>query len=68
MTVCRRPMVLLVAELSFRYEDGSADYTRKVVNRAAKSFEALKSLSLWVAPDSQTKTAFVYGFNPASCK
>ncbi|WP_339805514.1 hypothetical protein [uncultured Marinobacter sp.] len=58
----------LVAELSFRYEDGSADYTRKVVNRAAKSFEALKSLSPWVAPDSQTKTAFVYGFNPAFCK
>ncbi|PFG08816.1 hypothetical protein ATI45_1144 [Marinobacter sp. LV10MA510-1] len=57
----------LIGELSFRYEDGSADYTRKVVSRAIRSFEALKSLSSWVSPDSQTKTAFVYGFNPAFC-
>ncbi|SIN80981.1 hypothetical protein [Salinivibrio sp. ES.052] len=58
----------LVAELSFRYEDGSADYTRKVVNRATKSFEVLKSLLPWVSSDSQTKTAFVYGFNPEFCQ
>lgn len=58
----------LVAELSFRYKDGSADYTRKVVNRAIKSFDVLKSLSPWVSPDSQSKTAFVYGFDSAFCQ
>ncbi|WBA07794.1 hypothetical protein [Salinivibrio kushneri] len=58
----------LVAELSFRYKDGSAGYTRKVVNRAIKAFDVLKSLSPWVSPGSQTKTAFVYGFDPSFCQ
>lgn len=58
----------LVAEISFKYEDGSADYTRKVVNRAKASFEALKGLSGWVDSDSKTKTTFVYEYIPTFCQ
>lgn len=58
----------LVAEISFKYEDVSADYTRKVVNRAKASFEALKSLSGWVDSDAKTKTTFVYEYIPTFCQ
>ena len=62
------PQVPLVAELSFKYADSSADYTRKVVNRAKTAFEALQGLSNWTAPDSQTKTAFVYAYSANFCQ
>lgn len=60
--------VPVVAELSFKYEDASADYTRKVVNRARTVFEALQSLSGWVEPDSITKTAYIYAHDAAFCQ
>lgn len=56
-----------VAELSYKYEDDSADYTRKVVNRALTSFTALESLTTWVDANSQTKTEFVYGYQASFC-
>ena len=57
-----------VAEISFKYEDPSADYTRKVVNRARQAFDALRGLSDWVEPDGQTKTAFVYQYDSTFCQ
>lgn len=57
-----------VAEISFKYEDPSADYTRKVVNRARRAFDALRGLSDWVAPDGQTKTRFVYQYDSQFCQ
>ena len=57
-----------VAEISFKYEDPSADYTRKVVNRARRAFDALRGLSDWVEPDGQTKTRFVYQYDNSFCQ
>ncbi|MES1940264.1 hypothetical protein T5B8_08479 [Salinisphaera sp. T5B8] len=57
-----------VAEISFKYEDPSADYTRKVVNRARQAFDALRGLSDWVKPDGQTKTRFVYQYDRTFCQ
>ncbi|EKF74751.1 hypothetical protein A11A3_07003 [Alcanivorax hongdengensis A-11-3] len=57
-----------VAEISFKYEDPSADYTRKVVNRARQAFDALRGLSSWVEPDGQTKTRFVYQYDSSFCQ
>ena len=57
-----------VAEVSFKYEDPNANYTNKVVQRAAISFSALKSLSNYNAPSTtQTKTQFVYQYQPNFC-
>ncbi|MDQ6954246.1 MAG: hypothetical protein Q9M20_02250 [Mariprofundaceae bacterium] len=58
----------LVAEISFKYADKSASYTNKVVNRAQKSFVALRGLSAWIDPNSQTKTAFLYSRFPGFCQ
>jgi hypothetical protein len=58
----------LVAEISFKYEDGSADYTQKVVHRAKTAFHALQGLTDWVNPASRTKTRFVYEYDPAFCQ
>ncbi|WOA31947.1 hypothetical protein [Alloalcanivorax xenomutans] len=58
----------VVAELSFKYEDPSADYTRKVVNRARQAFDALRGLEQWVEADGQTKTGFVYQYDSAFCQ
>ncbi|HEY8939941.1 MAG TPA: hypothetical protein VIM59_07130 [Cellvibrio sp.] len=57
----------VVVEVSFKYEDASADYTKAVVNRAKQSFEAIQSLSNWNSTSSVTKTQFVYQYNPAFC-
>ena len=57
-----------VVEVSFKYADPNANYTYKVVQRAAISFSALKSLSNYNAPSStQTKTQFVYQYQPNFC-
>ncbi|BAP39036.1 hypothetical protein AS4_40960 [Acinetobacter guillouiae] len=57
-----------VVEVSFKYQDPNANYTNKVVQRAAISFSALKSLSNYNAPSStQTKTQFVYQYQPNFC-
>jgi len=57
----------VVAEVSFKYEDNAADYTKKVVNRAKQAFIALQSLSGWTDPTSKTKTRFVYDYDPSFC-
>ena len=57
----------VVAEVSFKYEDSSADYSRNVVNRAKVAFEALQSLTNWTDPDAKTKTQFVYDFDAGFC-
>jgi hypothetical protein len=56
-----------VAELSFKYKDNAADYSRKVVNRALASFLALEDLTTWVDTLSQTKTQFVYNHQSSFC-
>lgn len=58
----------IIAELSFRYEDPSADYSRKVVNRAKTAFDALQHLSGWPASRQIGKTRFVYASDPAFCQ
>ena len=57
----------LVVEVSFKYEDSSADYSKNVVNRAKTSFEALQELTDWTDPNSKTKTKFVYEYDPDFC-
>ena len=57
----------VAVEASFRYADSAANYTKKVVNRAEQSFYALQGLSSWVSLNAQTKTQFVYGYNPGFC-
>ncbi len=58
----------VAVEVSFKYEDPAANYTNKVVQRAAISFSALKSLSNYNAPSStQTKTQFVYQYQLNFC-
>lgn len=57
----------VVVEVSFKYADSSADYTKKVVNRAKQSFDALRTLTGWTDPNSQTKTAWVYSADPTFC-
>lgn len=58
----------VVAEVSFKYADSSADYSKSVVNRAANSFAALKELSTWNSPSSLTKTQYAYQYNPQFCQ
>lgn len=57
----------IIAELSFKYKDVNAEYTRKVVNRAKKSFDSLRALTTWVSPNSQTKTGWIFASNPSFC-
>lgn len=57
----------VIAELSFKYKDANIGYTRKVVNRAKKSFDALRTLTTWVSPNSQTKTGWIFASNPSFC-
>jgi hypothetical protein len=57
----------IVAELSFRYKDSSADYTKKVVNRAKLAFDALRSMS-WYDPAALGKTSFVYQYEHGFCQ
>lgn len=56
-----------IVEVSFKYEDSSADYTKAVVNRAKTTFEALQGLTAWNSTSSTTKTEFVYSYNPGFC-
>ncbi|WP_039913613.1 hypothetical protein [Cellvibrio mixtus] len=57
----------VVVEVSFKYEDPSADYTKAVVNRAKQSFDAIQTLSSWNSTSSVTKTQFIYQYNPTFC-
>lgn len=57
----------VVVEVSFKYEDASADYTKAVVNRAKQAFDAIQTLSSWNSTSSVTKTQFVYQYNPGFC-
>lgn len=56
-----------IVEVSFKYEDISADYTKAVVNRAEQAFAAMKELTSWNSTSSTTKTQWVYGYNPNFC-
>lgn len=57
----------VVAEVSFKYEDIDADYSKKVVNRAQEAFYALQGMTAWTNPASKTKTRFVYDYDPTFC-
>ncbi|WP_407410296.1 hypothetical protein [Acinetobacter sp.] len=58
----------VIAEISFKYSDQNANFTQKVVNRAALSFGALKGLAQYNAPTSTaTKTQFVYQYQANFC-
>lgn len=57
-----------LVEVSFKYADANANYTKKVITRATLSFNALKSLTQYNAPTSTaTKTQFVYQYQPNFC-
>lgn len=54
----------VAVEFSFRYGDDNEDYKRKMAQRAYDVFQVLQEkLTLWVDPDSETKTAYIYGLN-----
>lgn len=57
----------LIAELSFKYKDSSANYTRKVVNRALEAFSAIQGLISWIDSAALTKTRFVYQYDSSFC-
>jgi hypothetical protein len=57
-----------VAELSFKYKSKSENYDAKSVRRAKALFHQLQELDAWVAPESLTKTAFVYADDPSFCE
>lgn len=63
-TASQKPVTV---EVSFKYEDASADYTKAVVNRAKQSFDAMQTLSSWNSTSSVTKTQYVYNYNPSFC-
>jgi hypothetical protein len=58
----------VVAEVSFKYKDSSANYTQKVVSRAKDAFEALQGMSRWVDNRALTKTRFVYEYDQNFCQ
>ena len=57
----------VIAEVSFKYEDSSANYTKAVVNRAKLAFEAMQTLTALNSSSSVTKTQFVYSYQPDFC-
>ncbi|CAH9066000.1 hypothetical protein PSECIP111951_03481 [Pseudoalteromonas holothuriae] len=57
----------LIAEASFKYEDNSADYSKKVVQRAKLAFEGMQTINAWNATNATTKTQSVYQYNPNFC-
>ena len=57
----------VVVEVSFKYEDSGADYTKKVVHRAKEVFNSLQDLTTWTNPNSQTKTGWIYAYDPNFC-
>jgi hypothetical protein len=63
-TASQKPVAV---EVSFKYEDSSADYTKAVVNRAKQSFDAMQTMSSWNSTSSVTKTQYVYSYNPSFC-
>lgn len=56
-----------VAEISFKYKDVNEDFSENVVTRAKKLFEIMQTLTTWNNPNSTTKTAFIYNYNPSFC-
>lgn len=58
----------IAVEISFKYEDANANYTKKVVNRAANALVALNNMSNWTASGStKTKTQLVYQYQSNFC-
>jgi hypothetical protein len=56
----------VLVEASFKYQLASEDYTGTVVRNAKFLFEQMQSLTTWVRGD-QTKTNFVYTYQPSFC-
>ena len=55
----------LLAEFSFKYEDGKENYTRKMTLRAYEIFLRLQNnLADWISPQSVTKTSYLYNLAP----
>ncbi|MFC3034793.1 hypothetical protein ACFOEE_19995 [Pseudoalteromonas fenneropenaei] len=50
----------MLAEVSFKIEDGSAAYSQKVVQRAKLALEALQTLDNWNSIDNTSKTQRIY--------
>ncbi|MFT7531596.1 MAG: hypothetical protein ACI9FD_002614 [Gammaproteobacteria bacterium] len=57
----------VVAEVSFNYKKDFSTYNKKVVKRAKYSFIAMQNLTKWTAPNSKTKTSFIYDFDKNFC-
>ncbi|CAH8234457.1 conserved exported hypothetical protein [Vibrio aestuarianus] len=57
----------VVAEVSFDYSDPEAQYTQKVVQRAAGAIFAIAGMTQWVNLNAQTKTDFAYSYDPNFC-
>lgn len=60
--------VPVVAEISFKYKDKDEDYSENVVTRAKTLFEAMQTMTNWIALDSLTKTSLVYAYDPQFCQ
>ncbi|NOU51246.1 hypothetical protein HG263_11980 [Pseudoalteromonas sp. JBTF-M23] len=59
--------VPLIAEASFKNEDTSADYSKKVVLRAKEAFRSMQALTSWNATSGATKTQTVYQYSSGFC-
>lgn len=57
----------VIAEVSFKYQDNSAEYTKLVVNRAKTALEAMQSMHHWNSTSTVSKTQFVYQYQPDFC-
>jgi hypothetical protein len=56
-----RPGAPVAVEFSYRYGNDREEYESATARRAFDVFNILQQLTLWVDPNSTTKTAFVYG-------
>jgi hypothetical protein len=53
----------VAVEFSFKYGDENENYTLKMAQRAYDVFQVLQKLTSWVDPESDTKTAYIYGLS-----
>lgn len=57
----------LVVEASFVHGNKSGIYSSKTLKRAKDAFYAMQEMKDWTAPNSQTKTQFIYHYDPTFC-
>lgn len=51
----------VAVEFSFRYRNENEEYTKNMAQRGYNVFQTLQEkLTFWVAPESGTKTAYIY--------